>query len=139
MMLCLQTGAKEECICRQSTGEGVENRSTVRYQLRVPVLFSWENAQTRPREAGGFTRDMSIAGAYIICDVATDRPPIHSSVAVRLLLPPLEEGAHSIPLSAEARVVRLGSKSEDSGFAIVADFGANVPDSGTLGSSSEER
>jgi hypothetical protein len=107
----------------------MERRSSVRYELRVPVLFSWDNAQAGPRQAGGFTRDLSTVGAYVICEQATDCPAVHSTVAVHLLLPPLETGAPAIPLNTdEARVVRAGSKTEDTGFAIVADFGANFPE-----------
>jgi hypothetical protein len=49
-------------------GGSVEERKAVRFRLRAPVIFRWEN-----RASVGRTRDISIKGVFVICDTL---PPV---------------------------------------------------------------
>jgi PilZ domain len=102
-------------------GDEMERRRTARYVLRVPVLFNWRNQQ--PRQLGGFTRDVSAGGAYILC--REECPSAGAPVRLQVMLPPVDAEAHGVKLESEGRVVRAHGPGEESGFAVMADFAAH--------------
>ncbi len=99
-------------------GDDMERRRTARYVLRVPVLFTWLNRQ--PKQAGGFTRDVSARGVYILC--RGDCPSTGAPVKLQVMLPPMDAEARGVKLQSEGRVVRAHGQGEESGFAVMADF-----------------
>jgi len=94
----------------------VKQRICRRYELQLPVLYSWTDETGAMHQAGGFTRNISTQGIYI---VSTQLPPRGADLSLQATLPPLEEAANVIPLQASGRVLRI----EGRGFALTSDFG----------------
>lgn len=102
----------------------MERRKAARYGLRVPVLFSWEG--TQPKQAGGATRDISTLGAYVLCEKSCC-PVQGDTVAIQLTLPPVANmEAQGMKLNFKGQVLRTGDFEEESGFAVLADYGMEL-------------
>lgn len=98
----------------------MEQRRATRYQMRVPVIFKWDDQQGLRQQGGGFTRDISTGGIFVSCPTS---PPAGTAVALEVLLPPLEAEAQGLRLQADGQVVRLEESGKRGGFAAAADFG----------------
>jgi hypothetical protein len=93
----------------------VEQRRAVRFPLRVPVIFRWEN-----QTSVGRTRDISIAGVFATCDTL---PPVGTALSLEVHIPPLERNTpQSLYLEAAGKVIRVEAGEEYSGFAATAPF-----------------
>jgi hypothetical protein len=92
------------------------SRKYHRYQLEVPVIFSWKDANKVRREQAGLTRDISLGGAFV---VATTAPPLDASVKLKGFLPP---GGKALParIFGQGQVVRIEALpgSLSAGFAV---------------------
>ena len=101
-------------------GSQLEKRQHFRYSLRLPVLFSWTDDRGQQRRDGGFTSDISTAGAYI---AAIEVPAIGAIVTLEVLLAP-SEGAISprARLLATVQVKRCQSVHGDRGFAVAGQL-----------------
>jgi PilZ domain len=99
--------------------EPVDLRSHARYRLEAPVLFSWEDHDGSQLQGGGFTRDLSATGAFILSRAS---PPKGVSVRLEILLPPLKGKGH-LTMFCDGRVVRLDQAlgEKRGGFAAVCD------------------
>jgi hypothetical protein len=96
----------------------MERRTQDRYLLSARAVFSWEGPEQKRFEGDGVTRDISIAGAFIL---TRSCPPTHSTVQVELFLPPFHGTVATVRMRAEARVLRVeyGPPGEQqSGFAV---------------------
>jgi PilZ domain len=98
-------------------------RRATRYHLAVPVLFKWENRAGDLFQGEGVTRDISVAGAFIL---TSDCPSPGIVLTVEVFLPQLRKRGQSIRMVTEGRVVRtenpVPGQSQD-GFAVVGkDF-----------------
>lgn len=102
----------------------MEQRRSVRYPVNAPAIFRWEEAG-RERRGGGFTRDMSAKGAYILCDPQA-RPGVGCGIRVQLMLPPIDSAADRVEFEADVIVVRTNTANEETGFAVSGDFGKNL-------------
>jgi hypothetical protein len=90
--------------------------------VRVPILFNWQNEERK--QAGGFTRDVSSAGVYVLCDTG-DTPPPGVRVEIQIMLPPIDVKAHGLKLKSAGFVVRVNeneSTYEETGYALKVDF-----------------
>lgn len=99
----------------------MNQRLTVRYTMRAPVIFSWRLGEHRWAQGAGFTRDLSTRGTYVMCDKA-DRPPMGTQVWFQVLLPSFEVKSEGVRLKSLGTVVRMGSPTESGGFAISASL-----------------
>jgi hypothetical protein len=106
-------------VTRQA-GEGLQQRTSVRYRLRVPVICNWTGPGGRLR-CDGFTRDISTQGVFVLCSTP---PALGTAVVIELVFPPLEATSGVGPrLKAVGRVVRVeGSNGTVTGFATASDF-----------------
>lgn len=104
----------------QPMGASVDRRRTVRYSLRIPVLFTCGNA-TAHRSAG-FVRDIGFESAFVLCDLE-ECPRLGTDIKMTLWLPPINAEALGLRLQATGRVVRLNYEDEEPGFAVAIDFG----------------
>jgi PilZ domain-containing protein len=113
----------------------VERRKAARYVLRVPVLFSWEDHQ--PRQARGFTRDISASAAYVVCEKSYC--PIQGDIVeIQLILPSVAHlEAQGIKLKFKGHVLRSGEFQEESGFAVLANCAMEL-NTGKNGEEGEE-
>jgi hypothetical protein len=100
-------------------GGHVEQRLSSRYQLRLPVIFRWTDDNGVTQQGGGFTRDISTGGVFVICDAP---PQPAACIALELLLPPLAGNAPGLRLQGNAQVVRAEQASPMIGFAALSDL-----------------
>ena len=103
----------------RAIGNVMQQRETVRFHLRLPVIFRWNDEQGGRQQNGGFTRDISREGLFVYSPIP---PPSGVTVEVEVMLPPLEESGHGVRLWSEGKVLRIERKSEHTGFAATGDF-----------------
>jgi len=89
-------------------------RRAKRYPQSAPVSFWWERADGILQECQGTTLDISSQGVFV---VATPSPPAGVPVEVEVYLPSASGAPKSVLLHGEGRVVRVGRKGRESGFA----------------------
>jgi hypothetical protein len=88
--------------------------------LRVPVLFRWKDTQSKLD--GGFTRDISAAGVYVLCE-KNHCPAQGEIVKIQLILPAIgDQEAHGMTLRSKGQVIRTDEFPGECGFAALADF-----------------
>ena len=100
-------------------GDAVQRRESVRFHIRLPVIFRWNDEQGGSQQNGGFTRDISARGLFVYSPIP---PPSGVTVKLEVMLPPLEESGHGVRLQSEGRVLRIERKGEHTGFAATGDF-----------------
>jgi hypothetical protein len=100
----------------------VEHRKAMRYAVRLPVIFTWSGGEQV--KGGGFTRDLSTVGVYVLCD-HSQRPQPGATVSFEILLPPLEENIRSLQLRAEGYAIRINSLNEETGFALITNLASD--------------
>jgi hypothetical protein len=95
----------------------VERRKDIRFLLRVPVTFKWNDEQAQPHEGSGFSRDISTAGIFVMTEIY---PPLGAAVDVEVLLPSIRDDApQGLRLNSPGIVLRV---IETEGFASTSDF-----------------
>ena len=95
-------------------------RIAVRYGLHAPVKFSWEGPDRDRLHGEGMSRDVSVAGAFILTPAC---PPVGTTLQLEIALPPLYGPTPTVRLKGKARVVRIERAAESpaqSGFAVVS-------------------
>src|SRR5215469_2800318 len=94
----------------------MELRKSKRYQLKAPVMFSWEYSNSGTMRGEGRTRDISTTGVFVL---TPHQLPLGAAVKLEVSLPspraPQQPGAC---LRTLGHVVR----SEPHGFAAAADI-----------------
>jgi len=94
-----------------------ERRSAARYSLWLPVIFNWDERGQRAR--GGFTRDVSAAGVFV---VTNECPPTNTEVSMQVVLPSIDYTG-TVRLACDGRVTRIeGIPGDCIGFAISGRF-----------------
>jgi PilZ domain len=80
----------------------LQRRSSVRYKLRLPVIFHWNDGVEHT--SGGFTSDLALDGALIL---SSDCPPLGSEVQVEVLFPSPEKENEEVRIGSSGRVIHL--------------------------------
>jgi hypothetical protein len=105
-------------LLRSTPMSGVaERRTALRYPLRLPVVFSWQDEAGRVQGCDGHSRDLGSRGIYVHADVV---PPLGVAVEMNVFLPRPEHSARPSEIHAIGRVVRserTGSSAKGCGFA----------------------
>jgi hypothetical protein len=99
------------------TSRVAERRTALRYPLRLPVVFSWQDDNGRLQGCDGYSRDLGSRGIYVQAEVA---PPLGVSVEMNVFLPRPEHSSRPSEIHAIGRVVRSerqGSTPKGCGFA----------------------
>jgi hypothetical protein len=99
------------------TSRVAERRTALRYPLRLPVVFSWQDENGRVQGGDGYSRDLGSRGIYVYSEVV---PPLGVSVEMNVFLPRPEHSARPSEIHAIGRVVRSerhGSPARGCGFA----------------------
>lgn len=94
-----------------------ERRTALRYPLRLPVVFSWQDEAGRMQGCDGYCRDLGSRGIYV---QAESVPPLGVSVEMNVFLPRPEHSDRPSEIHAIGRVVRsehAATASESCGFA----------------------
>jgi len=88
----------------QTTGcVNEEHRKHIRYQLEVPVVFSWRDARHARHEGVGLTRVISTHSAFVLTKTP---PPLNASIELKVFLPRVGAGV-SVRFRTEGKVVRV--------------------------------
>jgi hypothetical protein len=105
-------------LARSSASSRVaERRTALRYPLRLPVVFSWQDDAGRVHGCDGYCRDLGSRGIYVQAELV---PPLGVSVEMNVFLPRPEHSVRPSEIHAIGRVVRSerGAATSDScGFA----------------------
>jgi len=96
-----------------------ERRGFPRYRLSLPVTLGWTDDNRIAQQRGGFTRDVSTGGVFVMCD-APPRPG--TSISLELLLPLPSASAPSLRVLGNAEVVREEQQPAGAGFAALGKF-----------------
>lgn len=89
---------------RSTDTSGVSDRRTaLRYPLRLPVVFSWQDEAGRNQGGDGYCRDLGSRGMYIHSD---QTPPLGVAIEMDVFLPRLENSVRASEIHAIGRVVR---------------------------------
>ena len=80
-----------------------ERRTALRYPLRLPVVFSWQDERGRMQGSDGYCRDLGSRGIYVPSELV---PPLGVSVEMNVFLPRPEHSARPSEIHAIGRVVR---------------------------------
>jgi hypothetical protein len=94
-----------------------ERRTALRYPLRLPVVFSWQDEAGRVQGCDGYCRDLGSRGIYVQAELV---PPLGVSVEMNVFLPRPEHSARPSEIHAIGRVVRSerrATAAETCGFA----------------------
>ena len=116
-------GDASSCVAgwRDPAGSGgvVDRRRASRFQLRLPVLTQWTNVEGNVRHGGGFTRDISLLGLFL---VSSEAPPQATTINVTVMLPNPRAGSQELRLQSVGSVVRVEQERSISGYAISCSF-----------------
>jgi len=94
-----------------------ERRTALRYPLRLPVVFSWQDEDGRIQGCDGYSRDLGSRGIYVYAEHV---PPLGVSVEMNVFLPRPEHSSRPSEIHAIGRVVRSerpGAPTRGNGFA----------------------
>jgi hypothetical protein len=78
----------------------------VRYRLRLPVIFHWNDGNERTE--GGFTCDVAVDGALILSGRC---PPVGADVRIEVLLPLPDQSAEDVRIECVGKVMRVWEQS----------------------------
>jgi hypothetical protein len=90
-------------LARSNGTGGGERRTALRYPLRLPVVFSWQDETGRNQGSEGYCRDLGSRGIYIHSDQV---PPLGVAIEMDVFLPRLRQSARASEIHAIGRVVR---------------------------------
>jgi hypothetical protein len=100
-------------------GENVDQRRSPRFRLRLPVLTQWTDHQGQVRYGGGFSRDISVRGVFVL---SSEPPPISTMVTVTVAIPNLRADLQELQLHFVGSIVRVANVGAVAGYAIECDF-----------------
>jgi len=95
----------------------VQRRSAVRYKLRLPVIFHWNDGIERT--SGGFTSDVALDGALILCSTC---PTVGSEVRIEVLIPSPNHSHEELRIECVGRVSRAVTLPGFSAFGVQGMF-----------------
>ena len=104
-------------ITRTSQG-AAERRKDIRYRMGASAIFHWEGPGKKHLQGEGITRDISVAGAFVLTPTC---PPANIVVKVEVLLSH-SEGSPSVLMAADMKVLRVEqgiAQDEQSGFSAI--------------------
>lgn len=77
----------------ESSEFAVERRKGIRYRLNASVMFRWGRPEDGHYQGEGITRDMSVAGAYVLTATC---PPPNAVVQLEIFLPLSDGGTRAL-------------------------------------------
>jgi len=109
---------KPVCMGRtQVLDDTLQRRAAVRYKLRLPVIFHWNDGIEHT--SGGFTSEVALNGALI---VSRECPPVGSDVRLEVLLPSPEADNEELRIDCSGTVVHTCTRSGYSAFGFHGTF-----------------
>ena len=100
-----------------SQGPPLERRIAVRYKLRLPVIFHWDDG--REQTGGGFTSDIALDGALIF---SSRCPPVGTDVRIEVLIPVPNHAGEEIRIECMGKVTRVWEQPGSAYFGVHGMF-----------------
>lgn len=97
----------------------MDRRRSSRFQLRLPVLTKWADGKGQSHYGGGFSRDISLRGVFVM---SSEPPPEATMISVTVVLPNVREGSQELQLQSVGSVVRVEQSGAITGYAIDCHF-----------------
>jgi hypothetical protein len=97
-----------------------ERRAAVRYRLRLPVIFHWNDGTERTE--GGFTSDVALDGALIL---SSKCPPVGADIRIEVLIPAPDHSDEEIRIECIGRVTRVWEQPGAAYFGVHGMFNDN--------------
>ncbi|MBB6145267.1 hypothetical protein HNQ77_003225 [Silvibacterium bohemicum] len=91
----------------------LQRRAAVRYKLRLPVIFHWNDGAEHTGE--GFTVDVALDGAFIL---SSKCPPMGSNVRIEILFPSPDGNTGEKRIESSGTVTRTVGEADSRGFGI---------------------
>jgi hypothetical protein len=82
-----------------------ERRATVRYNLRLPVIFHWNDGTEHT--GGGFTNNVALDGALIF---SSKCPPVGSEIRIEVLVPAPDLSGEELRIECVGKVTRVAEQ-----------------------------
>ena len=98
-------------------GPSPERRNAVRYRLRLPVIFHWNDGADHTE--GGFTRDVALDGALIF---SSKCPPVGADVRIEVLIPLPDHSTEEIRIECIGKVTRVWEQPGSAYFGVHGMF-----------------
>jgi hypothetical protein len=92
-------------LCRMPPGPVLERRAAMRYRLRLPVIFHWNDGTEQT--GGGFTTDVALDGALIL---SSRCPPVGVDVRIEVLIPSPDQSGEEIRVECVGKVTRVAEQ-----------------------------
>lgn len=96
---------------------GSLRRSAIRYKLKLPVLFHWNDGAEHME--GGFTCDVALDGALIL---SSKCPPVGAEVRIEVLIPAPDRSGEEIRIECVGRVTRVVDQPGCTAFGVHGTF-----------------
>jgi hypothetical protein len=96
---------------------GLQRRAAVRYKLRLPVIFYWNDGTEHT--AGGFTSDVALDGALIL---SSKCPPVGSDVRIEVLIPSPDLSGEELRIECIGVVIRVVEQHGCNAFGVEGMF-----------------
>jgi len=84
----------------------VQRRTAVRYNLRLPVIFHWNDGSDHTE--GGFTNDVALDGALIF---SSSCPPVGADIRIEVLVPSPDQSGDELRIECSGKVTRVAEQS----------------------------
>jgi hypothetical protein len=98
----------------------MELRNKIRYRLSADAVFTWEGSERNRLHGKGVTRDVSLAGTFILTPTS---PPVGAMVELEIFLAPTSGVGQKVRIRTEAKVIRVEHSGTSEGFAAASqDF-----------------
>jgi hypothetical protein len=98
----------------------MELRNRVRYRLSADAVFAWDGPTQNRLQGEGVTRDISVAGAFILTRTC---PPVGATVDLEVFLSSTPTKDRRVQIKTVAKVIRVEHSPTVEGFAAVSrDF-----------------
>ena len=94
-----------------------ERRAAIRYRLRLPVIFHWNDGMEHTE--GGFTSDVALSGALIRSSIC---PPVGTDVRIEVLIPSPDNSADEIRIECIGKVTRVWEQPGSTYFGVHGIF-----------------
>ena len=87
-----------------ATETNLQRRAAVRYKLRLPVIFHWNDGMEQTE--GGFTNDIALDGALIF---SSKCPSVGMNIRIEVLLPSPDQSSEELRIECIGKVVRVAN------------------------------
>jgi hypothetical protein len=127
---CRETTMEQTTQAVQGKSISASRRSQIRYPLRTPVIYRWQDTTGLQQRARGWTRDISVAGAYVLSNQCPKKGEFVELTFKLLGFGGQHDSRSKIRLEMRGEVVRVDFAQIGVGFAVRSKTGAPTGQTG---------